>query len=216
MPSIISKDEIVKRCHKGIKQAFKNYEKTAGEWLNRAPEYFLTTSVYQALANGTHYVTLEDNRGEVLKDAGGKGVGKKNNGMRLPGKADLVLWTGASKPRALIEVKHNVGGLSKIKEDIDTIVSILDGNSAQDGGTLKYGFVACYVDRCATKTKSPNKRITDKCENIKHEIEKYFSGSKKKFARCEWEMHGPMIAEVGNSDAWASFIISFQLRRAGF
>lgn len=220
MPNSISIPEIVKLCHKGISLSFRRYYNIAGEWLNSAPEFFISTNIFYSLAREsshfTHYVTLEDNRGEVVDGAGGIEEDNKKEDMRLNGKVDIIIWhstikNNKNKPKAIIEVKNNVIGFSKIENDINTIISIIGGMSDSGQPPIRLGVIAGYLDKCSNSNKGCRQRVEDALRDIQHKTKVFSDNCMNGGVKMRIKLYVSKIHYVKSEDsAWASIVITIQ------
>ena len=220
MPKSISIPEIVALCHKGISKSFDDYLNFAGEWLNRAPEYFISTKLFYTLAqdatHSTHYVTLEDNRGEVVDGAGGIEQDDKKDDMRLNGKADVIVWHSTMtnkkyRPKAIIEIKNNVSGFYKIRKDIETLISIIDGMAESEIDPIKVGAVAGYLDRGSRDRVDCRERVRVALLGIKNKTVEFANRKEIIEKQLRIDVSCSVIKHSKEDDsAWASFVITIQ------
>ena len=145
---MISKQNAVNACLKGIEKSFNEYYKwsgnndACGEWLWNAPEYLITVNIAKELSKNSTFLTLEDNVDYVLKHAGKK-TGRDSERLRKDGRVDIILWKKECKPNAVVEVKHRVYSKTKnIEVDIKRITEMLKKSESLD-----FGILAMYVDQ---------------------------------------------------------------------
>ena len=146
MPAQIPVNSIVDKALEGIVQAQKDYAQwTDGDWLWNAPEYMLTTYIAQKISklDGAKYLTLENSAKSAIEDAGARGKGKLHSKMRANGRFDVLLWWGGYYPRAVIEIKNQIGNIDAIKDDLLRIKEVLKRKS--DDSSFQFGVVAYYT-----------------------------------------------------------------------
>ncbi|MCY4364190.1 MAG: hypothetical protein OXE42_18740 [Gammaproteobacteria bacterium] len=163
-----ARTNIIKKTLRGITKAHKDYENWSGLWLCTGPEYMITTYIAKEIATNTgHYVTLEQDAKESIKEAGGPGSGKFTEDTRRKfegGRFDIVVWDGDT-PVTIIEVKNQPRGFSGkngIKGDVDNICRVLKGENS-----FQYGLVAYYSALKKINTVSAVKRTSGRVDYIK-------------------------------------------------
>ena len=121
-------EEIIKKAFSGIKKAQKEYEYWSGtSSLWWAPEYLLTTYIAQRISRldcSDFYVTLEEGVRGAIDEAGGIGRGRPPEALVGNGRFDILLWEDET-PRVAIEVKNQVGGYAKLRDDVVRICDVL-------------------------------------------------------------------------------------------
>ena len=189
---------IIKKTLSGITKAHKDYEKWSGLWLCTGPEYMVTTYIAKEIATGTrHYVTLEQDAKESIKEAGGPGSGKFTEGTRSKlegGRFDIVVWDGDT-PVTIIEVKnqpHGFSGSNGIKGDVDNICRVLKGENS-----FQYGLVAYYSALNEKNTVSAVKRTSRRVDKIKSAAEKHIKEKKKGLKLRQYPSHPKPNAWIG-------------------
>ena len=141
-PGPVPMEAVINKTLSGIAKAQRDYNAWSGLWLWEAPEYMLTTYIAKELWTipGSKYLTLEPKVRRTLKNAGGVGRGRTPKFARLDGRFDIVLWWKNGTPRAVIEVKKEIGYPYKIKKDIERISTML-----RTRNSLRYGLIAFYT-----------------------------------------------------------------------
>jgi len=147
MPGQIPMGDIVDRVIEGIGKAQRDYKKWSGdENLDNAPEYLITVSIAQSIAQlrlDNYFITLEGGVKGTLESCGALGKGRIHRDMRANGKFDIVIWWAGGTPRAVIEVKHNIWFFRRLRIDLQRIGETLKRKS--DNSTLQFGILAFYI-----------------------------------------------------------------------
>jgi len=163
-------------CLDGIIKSFKEYNEWSEEKLWNAPESLLMVNIAKKIfkSKGKKYVTIEDNVKYILKMAERRNKGRLPEKMRPKGRFDIVLWSydkyEEGLPVGIIEVKHNVKGFSRIKKDIDRLVSVLEQDSK-----IEFGITTFYI---VCDNKSKHKEIVEqKIDKIFKQVKEYISTS---------------------------------------
>ncbi len=167
MPAQIPIDTVVKKTLEGIVQAQKDYAKwTDGYWLWNAPEYLLCAYIAQKIAkiDGAKYLTLENNAKSAIEDAGARGKGRLHSKIRANGRFDILLWWGSYKPRAVIEVKNQIGNVDAIRDDLLRIKEVL--KRKREDSSFQFGIVAYYTSTRDSREFSAKERIAKRIDNI--------------------------------------------------
>ncbi len=167
MPAQISINKIVDKALEGIVQAQKDYARwTDGDWLWNAPEYMLSTYIAQKISkiDGAKYLTLENSAKSAIEDAGARGKGRLHSKMRANGRFDVLLWWGSYDPRAVIEVKNQIGNVDAIRDDLLRIKEVL--KRKRDDSSFQFGIVAYYTSTTDNREFSAKERITKRIDNI--------------------------------------------------
>ena len=157
---------VLKKTKSAIAKAQQDYEDwSGGYWLWKASEYMLTMYIAREIANidgHSYYLTVENNVREALQDAGGLTRGRLRDALRPKGKMDILLWWGSGYPRAVIEVKNQVGGFGQLKPDIDRICNILRKKKT----TFQCGVMAFYSSCRDAEGKPSKRRISSRLKNL--------------------------------------------------
>lgn len=145
---------------KGISNANRSYEKlTNGDWLDYAPEYFVTVEIARVLGADSTPISLEVSTRQTIRDGTGKGRGKHFKVLDGLKRFDIVCYekSGEQLPRAIVEVKHPYyGDLGMLEKDIARVATALTkaaSNRARAKKTeagrkrasLRHGFLAFYA-----------------------------------------------------------------------
>lgn len=174
-------DDIANKTLAGISKAQREYEDwTGGYWLWEAPEYMVTTYIARqisTISDRTFYLTLENNVRDGIRDAGG-GKGRPRNALRFNGKFDILLWWANGTPRAIIEVKNQVTGFSKIKDDVSRISAALSRQN-----TIRCGFIAYYTSRRDSDGLSAKNYVKERAKGVASEVKKFTNENGMKFKR---------------------------------
>ena len=203
MSAQVSIAAVARGALSGIVKAQKSYaDWSGGEWLNRAPEYFATVFVAQAISKleGAKYVTLEHGAKNAIEDAGARGRGKLHHKIRANGRFDIVLWRADEKPRAPIEVKCQVMKIDKIKADLQRIGRVI--NRSKVDSSFQFGVVVFYSSCKDGKVLTAKERLTSQLSNID-------TGCKELLPNCTVKMSSSKIYTDGDS-AWVASAIVLQ------
>ncbi len=104
--------------------------------------------------------------------AGANEKGFISSEIRANGRSDIVLWWADGTPRAIIEVKNSVYGITKIDKDIRRIKSVL--NQEKKYSKIQFGIIAFYTD-AKNKSGGAELKLIDRINKIYRRVE-----SKKK------------------------------------
>ena len=160
-------DDVANKTLAGISKAQKEYEDwTGGCWLWEAPEYVVTTYIAKQIStiDRPFYLTLENKVRDGLKDAGG-GKGRPRKDLRFNGKFDILLWWANGTPRAIMEVKNQVPGFSKIKDDVSRISAALKRQN-----TIRCGFIAYYTSLTDGERKPAKNRVETRVDRVEADV----------------------------------------------
>jgi len=141
--------ELIISMIKGGEKACTEYCKlSGGYWLNRAPEYFLTTYAASALRNfGSTSIGLEVSVNKSRKEANAVRNGRPSQHDRRNGRYDIVLYRADDKPRGCVEVKSSLYSVDRrrLVPDFVRLCSTLNSkerSSIQFSGLLFFASVA--------------------------------------------------------------------------
>ncbi len=152
----INYKEIVDSCHKGIEDAQLNYVRvTGGFCLKEAPEYYVTSSIFDTVGNLDNvYAELESRVSTTITNAEARGRGKLKQNIRPEGRCDIVVWHEDTEdedkyyPTIPIEVKCDPIDMQKSKDDIVRLAGMLQKNS--ETSSIQACIFTCYLEK-ATK-----------------------------------------------------------------
>ncbi len=138
----VTKQELIRAAFHGMHTAERKFSKMTANTLHfcRAPEYLLTVSVAEKLGNTApnHLTWLEFQLSQARSAARGHQPLSAQRADRE--RCDIVMcWATSKEPRAAFEIKRDVQHFSKIKPDVERIMSLLNGGV--DGNTLQFGAV---------------------------------------------------------------------------
>lgn len=174
-------DDVANKTLSGISKAQKEYEDwTGGYWLWEAPEYMVTTYIARqisTISDKTFYLTLENKVRDGMREAGGAS-GRPRKDLRFNGKFDILLWWANGTPRAIIEVKNQVTGYSKIKYDVSRISAALSQQN-----TIRCGFIAYYTSLADTEHKLAKNRVETRVDGVASDVKKFAKANNLKFKR---------------------------------
>ena len=148
MPKV-SLQKIMESIILGAKKAWKNYyEFSGGDWLLEAPEYYLTSKVFDSLGKLV-IVELEPKIKDTFDNSGGKKTGKPPKNLNLRGRFDISIWWKRGYPRGVLEVKklpnpsqkQNItytGVQNDLKEVVHTLRHVNNNSTIQFGGCIIY------------------------------------------------------------------------------
>lgn len=143
MPKV-SLQKIMEGAISGVKKAWKDYYNfSGGDWLWAAPEYYLTSKIFDSLGKLVT-VGLEYDVKGTLDDSGGKRPGRFPKSLNSKGKFDIVIWWDSGYPRGALEVKKLFNSYDEIKIDLEELVSML--NHARSDSTIQFGGCVIYTD----------------------------------------------------------------------
>lgn len=158
-------------AHEAMARCFNDYRRTAGQWLWKAPEYLLTTYLYQGLAgqNLAECIRPEHNISDFLNKAGIRGRGRAQKAWRHKGRADLTFWDQQDQPTGLIEVKCPVSAYCAIASDHARVESIY--RRYADDSPLRFCGLAFYTDQKDGSRKLSHNRVIDSLTSIRSKFE---------------------------------------------
>ena len=172
MPKV-SLQKIMENIILGAKKAWKDYYTfSGGDWLWKAPEYYLTSKIFDSLGRLV-MVELEPIIKDTFNNSGGKRPGRPPKYLNLKGRFDISIWWERGYPRGVLEVKklfsssYN-GIFSDLKEIIDTLNHINDNSTIQFGGCVIY---TDAIDASKSSKEIVNSRIS-KVKNFYKEAAK--------------------------------------------
>ncbi len=200
MPKSLSIDQIVNATLAGIENSQRKYEEwSGGYWLWEGPEYLITISVAENIANlgVSKYLTLEHSSAQTIEDAGARGKGRLPRGIREHGKVDILVWWATDTPRAIIEIKNQIYSKEQYNKDIRRIKEFLNRNAILS--TIQFGLFAFYDSAYDGVLKTAEEKIQNKIEKIQKNVieilgEKFRIDVKKNIHRED-------------KDAWAAVCI---------
>jgi len=198
MSGPISKTEIINVTHQAINQAFDTHHMmSGGGWLDSAPEYYVTTSIANALANldGAKYVTLEWGMKNAMENAGAVSRGRYSYKIRRNGRCDILFWWGNETPRAIIEVKSPLYSFSRTVEDLHRIEHLLVENHQQH--TFQFGLF-CFYSSWADNSRRVANEALDNCFND------ILSKAENLLTKCSVEGSKKIYSRENESGAWMS------------
>jgi hypothetical protein len=203
MPKSTPKNIFIKKILEGIEKSYNKYGQYSGDWLDKAPEYFVTCCIAENCSKLKTWVTLETPTKTVLKLSNSKKKGRPRNNLRIYGRIDIVLWWSANgSPRAVIEVKHPVytANHTSLKSDIERICCVLTNSNEH---TIKFGGVAVYISSNSPKRKDAN--ATRKIKRKLMELHKQARGWAKNY-QCKTVVHKGAIRRI-EDEAWTGAFI---------
>ena len=193
-------DDVANKTLAGISKAQKDYEDwTGGYWLWEAPEYMVTTYIARqisAISDKTFYLTLENNVRDGIRDAGGAG-GRPRKALRFSGKFDILLWWANGTPRAIIEVKNQVPGFSKIKHDVSRISAALRSHQ----NTIRCGFIAYYTSLTDDEHNPAKNRVETRVDGVASDVKEFAKANNMKFKRY------PGKVVIDEDSAWTAEVL---------
>ena len=145
-----------RRIVEGAKQAHREYYRLSNEWLDHAPEFFLTTMVARELGRGVmkYWVYLDASPKKIKDEMEHVSPGQpaKNNQFRF----DLVVWWKNNLPRAVIEVKR-AWAIAPLLKDKKKIIGFLKQKQAKGA---KRGYLLVYSEAREKKGKKGSGKNT--------------------------------------------------------
>ena len=135
-----------------------------------------------------------DNNG--IRDAGGAS-GRPRKDLRFNGKFDILLWWANGTPRAIIEVKNQVPGFSKIEDDVSRISAAL--RSRQN--TIRCGFIAYYTSLTDDERNPAKNRVEERVCNVASNVKEFAKDNNMKFKRY------PGKVVIDEDSAWTAEVL---------
>ncbi|MBI5696652.1 MAG: hypothetical protein HZC51_13145 [Nitrospirae bacterium] len=121
MSDLINQEDVKLSILRGIADAHQDYlHLSGGEWLEWAPEYFITTSIARSVKRSIPLdIFLENNTREAAQDSGAHGKGRLSKLIRPEGRIDILIYGLPDSeeniyPKVVIEVKHRVYSFEKL------------------------------------------------------------------------------------------------------
>lgn len=202
MSAAISIGDVVDAAMRGIAIAQTDFEKwSGGSWLWEAPEYLATVYVARELARlkGTKFVSLENNAGRALRDAGAAVRGPIQKHIRAQGRFDILLSWADGRPRAPIEVKGWVNKYQGIAADMRRLEAVI--HRAKDKSSFQFGLMVFHTSADDDRTFSASERVSKWIANIESEAHEVIPS--RTAVRVRWRRP---IAVDGDS-AWTTVSI---------
>lgn len=206
----ITKEEITKALHLGVRATSKNYvEWSKGLSLADSPEYLVVVEIARNInkkLGGSESLRLEMQYAQVLAGAGfvqGRGAPLKAiNGGK---KADLVLLKDWDKPTCVIEVKKNPS-YDGVQKDLKRLRDVVYA-CRHHKGLLKHGFLSiCLSD-------APD--VNYKVDSVVDSVGKFFRNERKARAKPPnvrtWNQHAGLRAAGGAGES-ASVVVEITPR----
>lgn len=155
----MQRGDVIEALHLGMAQAVRDFHGwTMGESIKDwGVESVLTNACARELharmrrAKVVTPLTLEQDFGSILDfSERQRGPGRPTTGdaavtSKPRGRVDIVLWTSAPKPRAIIEIKR-VDGAAGLMADAARVCAFMRAAGRELGGSVRYGVVATIVD----------------------------------------------------------------------
>ncbi|WP_456341632.1 hypothetical protein [Thermovibrio sp.] len=165
----VSMETIVDATLKGVATAWKKYYEITGEWLRTAPEYYLTSKIFESLGKADVWVTLEENMDNNITYSNSCRPGRYPRRLTRNKKCDLSIWWKNGTLRGIIEVKVlRNSNYEPLKKDVHRICDLL---KLREDSTVQFGMVVVYTDRCSGKTKSSRERVEEIIDNVEKFIQ---------------------------------------------
>jgi len=143
-------------------------------------------------------ITLENNAGSVIDDAGARTRGRLKSAIRAKGRFDILLWWANETPRAPIEVKCQVLKIDKIRADIKRIAGVLEKNKEES--SINFGAVVFYASCADDKTFTAKEKLYKSLNNIERDAKSIVNDS------CKVLLQKTKVYVVDDS-AWAGAVL---------
>jgi len=173
----VSMEKIVEAVLKGVEDAWKNYYKfSGGEWLWTAPEYYVTSYIFDSLGKQKLMVSLEEKMIDIIQCSNGICPGKPPKELSYSCRSDISVWWANGTLRGVIEVKIlRSGDLTAISKDLRRICKLLKRKEKNEDFTIQFGLLVAYTDAYDDKNKSAKEKIKDRFDNVKTRIKTHIS-----------------------------------------
>jgi hypothetical protein len=213
MTRATSQNDVSRAVLKGIGSAVSKYRHMVGDRLDSAPEYFVVSSIAEALSRRIEktWVTMEAPVKKTMENARASMRGRPHKQLSPQGRFDIVLYWKTGRPRAALEVKHPVthSGHKGLISDLRRLCATLKRSTANDG-TIQLGMLAYYLSSGEPKKKDNN--ATARIRRQRLEIETRL----RKFAE---KKHCRIVPHYGrtrrlNDGAWMACCIRVQRKRS--
>ena len=199
-----SRQQIGNAVIRAIEKSFEVHYAMSEDWLDYAPEYFVSVRIAEELAKKAHksYVTMEYPVRDCINDADIAIRGRPHRELRRNGRFDVVLWwRSTERPRAAIEVKHPVwSDPSLLDADAKRLCRVL-----ADGKGLQFAMLAyyCSSEKPRRKHTSATARIKARAQRIERRIRSIAKG-----LHCRAEFHRGNIRRF-DGEAWTARCVRF-------
>ena len=206
MSGKISINRIVDATLTGVEVAQATYERwSGGYWLWQAPEYLAVVYVAKRIAKlrGSKFVTLEESAKNAISEAGAKGRGKLPRDIRAFGRIDIVLWWATGLPRAIIEIKNQLGTRAHYEADIKRIKQFLQRRS-QDS-SLQFGLFAFYHSAYGSRDKTASEKVQSKMNRVVEDVNTILGEKFQIIVKTS-------NIQISGSDAWIAVCILIRLK----
>ncbi|ADU97157.1 hypothetical protein [Thermovibrio ammonificans] len=166
----ISMETIVDVALRGVAVAWKKYYEITGEWLWAAPEYYLTSKIFESLGKAGVWVTLEEDMNNNIAYSNSCRPGRYPKRLTQNKRSDLSIWWKDGTLRGIVEVKVlRSSNYKPLEKDVHRICDLL--NLKRDS-TVQFGMIVAYTDRCSGRTKSSKERVEEVIGNVEKLIDK--------------------------------------------
>ena len=172
----ITKQQIIKSIHKGISNADIKYEKwTHGRTvISAGVEGLMVASVAEAVnecQGEEESLDLEYSFNKIEEESGAESRrGRKMSTLKGGNRVDIVLFNSYYKPTCVIEIKRTWSSEQCVK-DLHRIRDLIRAYSRNRGGSLRRGFLAMWIAKDATQTKTGSDKIYEQLTKIEKDID---------------------------------------------
>jgi len=202
MPRQIALSRLVKATLDGIKHAETAHEKWSDGWtLSHTAEHVLYGFIANSIMNlpGKKSVEIEPRCRDIIRESCGNRKGRLPRAIRPDGHIDMVVCWGSGKPRAVIEIKHNLYNYTgQCENDVARIARIL----LMPETTLQFGLFVFYCSERDGSRKTARQKLTDRFSRIESRV----SADWGKNFRVSGEQK---VTEYDDS-AWAASLVVMQ------
>lgn len=175
----ITKQQIIKSIHKGISNADLKYEKwTHGRTvISAGVEGLMVASVAEAVnecQGRGESLDLEYSFSKIREESGAESRrGRKMSTLKGGNRVDIVLFNSYDKPTCVIEIKRTWNSEQCLK-DLHRIRDLIRAYSPKRGGSLRRGFLAMWIAKVATQTRTGSDKIREQLVKIEKDVDDKF------------------------------------------
>ena len=147
MGRTVSMDRLLNSILKGIEKAWKIYYQLSEGWLGSAPEYYITSKIFEALGKEGLWVSLEEPMKNNISYSNSCRPGKYPKELSGIKRSDISIWWADGTLRGVVEVKNlrNAVNYNTIEKDVSRICKLL---TLKDDSFMQFGIVAVYIEKC--------------------------------------------------------------------
>lgn len=165
----LGKKEIAPAVLGGMRTGAKSWNDLHGTWANKAPEYWFTVSVAQALQrhldDSKKWVCVEPRMADIVAADLSNASGTYLAGLRLKGRCDLAVQRANEETFAAIEIKIRAYSFTKsIADDVRRLCLLLDPRVSS---SIAVCCLAIYTDASRSSKGGARLRLLEQFDSFK-------------------------------------------------